>query len=165
MIYTKSGDQGITGLRDGQRVPKDDPRIEVNGEIDELNSLLGVVRASFQTVRPDGDGIRKIQLMLMDVMSWIAALPSSCSPGFHQDIDNLTKTLEQHMDKFSSKRSFQFVVPGDIPSKSIFHVARSKTRTVERHLWSLNRTYPVNPEILRFFNRLSDYLFVLSVTE
>lgn len=164
MIYTKSGDQGITGLRDGQRVPKDDPRIEVNGEIDELNSLLGMVRASFQPVRPDEDGIRKIQLMLMDMMSWIATLPSSCSPDFHQDLDNLTKTLEQRMDELSAKGNFQFVVPGDIPAKAILHVARSRTRTVERRLWSLNRTYPINPGILRFFNRLSDYLFVLSVT-
>ncbi|MCR5270483.1 MAG: cob(I)yrinic acid a,c-diamide adenosyltransferase [Prevotella sp.] len=156
-IYTKTGDNGQTSLRGGERVEKDDLRIETNGQIDHLNALLGVARADV-----DSPLIRQIQQELMVVMSHVATPAGSENPKpLH--VASLTAQMEQEIDTLTASRTLGFVVPGDKPETAMLHVARTQCRTVERRLWTLHRTYPVDADILQFFNRLSDYLFALSL--
>ena len=140
-IYTKTGDKGTTSLKGGERVPKDDIRIEANGMIDLLNSQLGLVRAASVDIE-ERELIIAIQKELMIIMSHIA-------------------TMEEYIDSVPSPEGF--VIPGENLLSSQMHIARSTARTVERRLWTLNKTYKVKEEILVFFNRLSDCLFAMAV--
>ena len=161
-IYTKTGDEGMTRLRDGVRVPKDDPRIETNGQIDQLNAYLGVVRSMLDETQDFASLqlIHAVQRELMTVMSHIATPEDSVNPReFHAA--EITSQLEQALD--SADYQGGFVVPGGGSNLSAFiHLARTQARTVERRLWSLNREQPVNNEVMIMMNRLSDYLFVLA---
>ena len=159
-IYTKTGDEGMTSLRDGVRVPKDDPRIETNGQIDQLNAHLGIVRSML-----DDDGVNRglihaVQRELMVVMSHIATPDGGINPR-ELHAAEITSQLEQAIDHADYQGGF--VVPGGGSNLSAFiHLARTQARTVERRLWSLNREHPVNNDIMVMMNRLSDYLFVLA---
>lgn len=161
-IYTKTGDEGMTSLRDGVRVPKDDPRIETNGQIDQLNAHLGVVRSMLDEMQ-DVESLRLIHAMqreLMTVMSHIATPNGSVNPR-ELHAQEIIAQLEQAIDRADYQGGF--VVPGGGSNLSAFiHLARTQARTVERRLWSLNREHPVNNDILVMMNRLSDYLFVLA---
>ncbi len=159
-IYTKTGDEGMTSLRDGVRVPKDDSRIETNGQIDQLNAHLGVVRSMLGDDDANRNLIHAVQRELMTVMSHIATPEGSVNPR-ELHTKEITAQLEQAID--SADYQGGFVVPGGGSNLSAFiHLARTQARTVERRLWSLNREHPVNNEILMMMNRLSDYLFVLA---
>ena len=159
-IYTKTGDEGMTSLRDGVRVPKDDPRIEANGQIDQLNAHLGVVRSMLSDDTANSELIHAVQRELMTVMSHIATPEGSVNPR-ELHAKEITAQLEQAID--SADYQGGFVVPGGGSNLSAFiHLARTQARTVERRLWSLNREHPVNNDILVMMNRLSDYLFVLA---
>ena len=159
-IYTKTGDEGTTSLRDGVRVPKDDPRIEANGQIDQLNAHLGIVRSML-----DDDGVNRglihsVQRELMTVMSHIATPKGGVNPR-ELHAAEITSQLEQAIDHADYQGGF--VVPGGGSQLAAFiHLARTQARTVERRLWSLNREHPVNNDIMVMMNRLSDYLFVLA---
>ena len=107
-IYTKTGDEGTTSLRDGVRVPKDDPRIEVNGQIDHLNSLLGLVRASLGEAP---NMVFYVQKELMVVMSHIATPDGHDNPRTLH-VSELTTQMEQAIDKLSQQPT-PFVIPGD----------------------------------------------------
>ncbi|MBP3757457.1 MAG: cob(I)yrinic acid a,c-diamide adenosyltransferase [Prevotella sp.] len=159
-IYTKTGDQGETSLREGVRVAKDDPRIETNGQLDQLNSLLGVVRTM---LKDDGDSsqlIHTVQRELMTVMSHVATPEGHSNPRPLHSVE-LTQRMEQVID--AAQTAGGFVIPGDGSTLSAFiHLARTQARTVERHLWTLNRQYAIDESILVMMNRLSDYLFVLA---
>ena len=159
-IYTKTGDEGMTSLRDGVRVPKDDPRIEINGQIDQLNAHLGVVRSTLHDDDEDSRLILVVQRELMVVMSHFATPNGSVNPR-ELHAAEITSQLEQAIDRADYQGGF--VVPGGGSNLSAFiHLARTQARTVERRLWSLNREHPVNNDILVMMNRLSDYLFVLA---
>ena len=149
-IYTKTGDDGTTSLRDGVRVEKDDIRIETNGQIDHLNSMLGVVRSTLNaaTYAASVNLIKTVQQELMVVMSHIA--------------EEITAELERAIDELTKDRKMGFVLPGNNPNTMFVHVARTQCRTVERRLWQLNRTRTVDSSVLRMFNRLSDFLFALA---
>lgn len=159
-IYTKTGDEGTTSLRDGVRVPKDDPRIETNGQIDQLNAHLGIVRSML-----DDDGVNRglihaVQRELMVVMSHIATPDGGINPR-ELHAAEITSQLEQAIDHADYQGGF--VVPGGgFKLSSFIHLARTQARTVERRMWSLNREHPVNNDIMVMMNRLSDYLFVLA---
>ena len=161
-IYTKTGDEGQTSLRDGVRVPKDDLRIETNGQIDQLNAQLGVVRSMLdetQDVAPQ-QIIHAVQRELMTVMSHIATPDGSVNPR-ELHAQEITAQLERAID--SSNYQGGFVVPGGGSQLAAFiHLARTQARTVERRLWSLHREHPVDRDVLVMMNRLSDYLFVLA---
>ncbi len=138
----------MTSLRGGVRVSKDDPRIEANGEIDMLNSLLGM----FAEKSPL---LTDIQRELMVVMSHVATPDGRENPRpLH--CDELTARMEQTIDAANNSPT-GFVLP-----RGIVHVARAQCRTAERRLWTVHRLYPLNKSILRMMNRLSDYLFVLA---
>lgn len=159
-IYTKTGDEGLTSLRDGVRVAKDDPRIETNGQIDQLNACLGVVRSMLGDDEENRDLIHAVQRELMTVMSHLATPDGSENPR-ELHAAEITSQLERAIDQANFQGGF--VVPGGGSQLSAFiHLARTQARTVERRLWSLNREHPVGSAVLVMMNRLSDYLFVLS---
>ena len=161
-IYTKTGDEGQTSLRDGVRVPKDDLRIETNGQIDQLNAQLGVVRSMLDETQDVAalQLILTVQRELMTVMSHIPTPDGSVNPR-ELHAQDITAQLERAID--SSNYQGGFVVPGGGSQLSAFiHLARTQARTVERRLWSLHREYPVDRDVLVMMNRLSDYLFVLA---
>lgn len=165
-LYTRTGDSGLTSLREGVRVEKDDLRIEVNGQVDHLNALLGLVRSDERTAAllPTDDAalIRRVQTELMAVMSHIATPSGSVNPRpLH--VGELTAEMEQVIDRRTDGRTTGFTIPGDTPAAALLHVARTQTRTVERRLWTLHREHPLSPSVLTFFNRLSDYLFSLTL--
>ena len=161
-IYTKTGDEGMTSLRDGVRVSKDDPRIETNGQIDQLNAHLGIVRSMLDETQDFASLqlILAVQRELMAIMSHIATPEDSVNPR-ELHAAEITSQLEQAIDRADYKGGF--VVPGGGSQLAAFiHLARTQARTVERRLWSLHREHPVNKDVLVMMNRLSDYLFVLA---
>ena len=152
----------MTSLRDGVRVPKDDLRIETNGQIDQLNAQLGVVRSMLDETQDVAalQLILTVQRELMTVMSHIATPDGSVNPR-ELHAQEITAQLERAID--SSNYQGGFVVPGGGSQLSAFiHLARTQARTVERRLWSLHREHPVDRDVLVMMNRLSDYLFVLA---
>ncbi len=159
-IYTKTGDEGMTSLRDGVRVAKDDPRIEANGQIDQLNAHLGVVRSLLGDDDANRNLIHAVQRELMVVMSHIATPDGGVNPR-ELHAQEIVAQLEQAIDHADYQGGF--VVPGGGSQLAAFiHLARTQARTVERRLWSLHREHPVNQDVLVLMNRLSDYLFVLA---
>ena len=160
-IYTKKGDSGQTSLRQGLRVPKDDIRIETNGDIDELNSIIGVVTTLLSEDRELKEELQDIQTHLMRIMSAIAI--SVGNPGNDLSLMKATEQLEHRIDELSDDKKFHFVLPGGTLLSACLHLVRSHTRTCERRLWTLNRSYPIDINILKYMNRLSDYFFALAL--
>ena len=159
-IYTKTGDEGQTSLREGVRVPKDDPRIETNGQIDQLNAHLGIVRSMLTDDEENRRLIHGVQRELMTVMSHIATPQGSVNPR-ELHAEELTRQMEQRIDQTDYQGGF--IVPGGGSTLAAhIHLARTQARTVERRLWSLHHDFPVGHDILVMMNRLSDYLFVLA---
>lgn len=153
MITTKKGDQGQTSLYDGTRVDKDDLRIEVSGQLDELNSLLGLCKAFSHGPEP----YETLQRELMLLMAAVA--------GRHDDLDTLqaaVSRMEQFVADVTRNMPFAFVLPGSSPLDAALHMARAKARTCERRMVTLHHTAPQPPVLLIYLNRLSDYLFALT---
>lgn len=158
-IYTKTGDSGTTAIRGGVRVPKDDPRIEANGQIDHLNSLLGVARSMLPADSEEALMIHDVQRELLVVMSHVATPAGSTNPR-QLNTEELTARMERLIDERRTPGGF--VVAGDTPLDAALHTSRTQARTAERRLWTLHRTSPVAASIMAFMNRLSDFLFVLA---
>ncbi|MBQ8467006.1 MAG: ATP:cob(I)alamin adenosyltransferase [Prevotella sp.] len=156
-IYTKTGDEGMTSLRGGVRVPKDDLRIEVNGQLDMLNALLGMLPDHHQLSIVNCQLLHSVQQELMVVMSHVATPDGEENPRTLH-CDELTARMEEAIDQMKGERPAGFVLP-----RGIVHVARAQCRTAERRLWTLHREHPLDLSILRMLNRLSDFLFVLSI--
>lgn len=166
-IYTKTGDGGTTGISGGGRVPKDDPRIEAVGTLDELNCSLGVVRS----LMPPGDdrqrALHRIQRELMTVMS-LAATPSERREGNPVALDpEITGWCEESIDAGMAGLADRgwFVLPGGTPVAAGLQMARAVARRAERRLWTLHRMDPLPEALLHFVNRLSDLLFVMARAE
>jgi cob(I)alamin adenosyltransferase len=161
-IYTREGDAGETHLGDMRRVPKTDPAVEVLGDIDELNAQLGAVLATPDV--PDGyrEWLRRIQNDLFDVG---AELSVPIDSGVKQDHPRITPDyvtwLEAACDEVNAKLEplDSFVLPGGTPCAAQLHVCRTVCRRAERRALLANQG---NPEIIRYLNRLSDLLFILS---
>jgi ATP:cob(I)alamin adenosyltransferase len=164
-IYTRGGDKGRTGIRGGQRVDKDDIRIEANGCIDELNSMIGVVRSFLSQEHEWQDLLFKIQSEIMVVMSHVATPsgirdknPNKLNLNIVSFIENQIDTLTQKMDDGNN----YFILPGGNLVSSHLHMARTIARRSERRLWTLNRKDELPPIILQFINRLSDLFFIMA---
>lgn len=161
-IYTKTGDQGITSLLGGVRVPKSDLRIDAYGTIDELNSYLGLLRD--QPVNESRAGILKeIQDRLFTIGADLATVPGKDKvkkPDLHQEDVEL---LEQEMDQMEAQLPMltAFILPGGHQSVSFCHLARTVCRRAERIVVELASFEPVSDLVIQYLNRLSDYLFVL----
>ena len=163
-VYTRTGDDGTTGIHGGERVPKDDIRIEANGTLDELNSLIGVVRSLLKPDHEWQQGLQKIQTELMVLMS-VVATPSAIRDKNPKVFDaGMIGFCEEWMDRMTSAITEKgvFVVPGGTPVAAQLHFARTVARRAERRLWTLNREDPVPQDILTFINRLSDLFFVMA---
>lgn len=162
-IYTKTGDAGMTSLREGERVPKTDLRIETNGQIDQLNACLGVVRSMLGADEDNRQLVYSVQQELMAIMSHVATPEGYTNPRPLHAAE-LTRLLEKAID--AARYAGGFVVPGGgAQLASFIHLARAQARTVERRLWELNACHPLDKSILEMMNRLSDYLFVLAIAK
>ena len=156
-VYTRNGDGGQTSLMGEKNVAKDDVRIEANGMLDELNAVLGVVKAAMLE-SPQRIRIDAVQNQIMRIMGVVAGARTDMSA-----LTRITTQLEQDIDAMAVDGKFCFSVPGETPLNAWLHVARARCRTAERRLWTMHARYPVDAAILQFINRLSDYLFVLAV--
>jgi len=156
-IYTRTGDAGETGLGDGSRVPKDSERIELIGDIDELNSAVGTVIAH----RPQPgirDALVEVQHDLFDLGSEISV------PGYSAIGPDDVAWVEQRLDELNASLPAlkEFILPGGGLAAAATHTARAVCRRAERHMVSLARREPVSDAARAYLNRLSDYLFVAS---
>lgn len=154
-IYTRTGDDGTTGLGAGARVAKDHARIEAIGTVDELNSLVGLVLAY--------DPPEPVRAMLTRVQHELFELGGELSlPGAAMIMSPLIAQLEQNLDSLNAELAplKEFVLPGGTVAAAACHAARTVCRRAERTLVRLNRTEPVNTAALHYLNRLSDLLFV-----
>ena len=156
-IYTRTGDDGSTGLGDGSRIGKDKPRIEAIGTVDELNSAIGVLLCnplseSMQSTLAD------IQHTLFDMGGEL------CIPGTTIITSDRVATLEQELDTLNAdlRPLKEFILPGGCSAAAACHLARAICRRCERRMHSLSRSGTVNPAALQYLNRLSDLLFVMA---
>ena len=157
-IYTRTGDDGTTGLADGQRVHKDSARIDAIGELDELNSQLGVVRALLVPGDPLDSHLAQIQHRLFDLGSELA-LPGQAVAQAPW-VERLEHWLDELNGELPSLR--EFVLPGGNLPAAQCHLARAVCRRAERALLRLSRAESVDSASLKYLNRLSDLLFVIA---
>lgn len=164
-IYTRKGDEGQTGLLGGTRVPKHHLRIESYGTVDELNSWIGLLRSLPEASHYVSE-LHQIQDRLFTLGSHLAADPAKNSfalPEITQaDVDALEEsmdTLEAHLPELKN-----FVLPGGLPANAQAHIARCVCRRAERLAVALHEQETVNALILKYLNRLSDWLFVFART-
>ncbi len=160
-IYTHTGDEGTTGLRGNVRVPKDHARIEANGTLDELSSLLGVVRANCDAPEEMRTMIHEVQKMLMMLMGQVA-IPagSNIAPVDSKVFDEMTGRMEAEIDRIKELGvPASFTMPGSSPLEAQLHVARAVARRAERRLWTVHASEPLDTAMIRTINRLSDLLY------
>jgi len=157
-IYTRTGDDGTTGLGDGSRVPKDDPRVEAYGCVDEANSALGVLLAVPGLPAGVAALLTRVQHELFDLGGEL------CIPGHRAIGAAQVQALEDALDAFNDRLPplKEFILPGGGPAAAACHLARAICRRAERRTWTLARAQAVAPEPLQYLNRLSDLLFVLA---
>lgn len=164
-VTTRNGDQGYTGLLGSERVPKYDRRIEALGLIDEATSALGLARAS-----ADEEKVRSIilrqQQLLYQIMAEVAATPATASKLHLQKVGpSDVQELERIGDELKAEVEIgnRFIIPGESVAGAALDLARTIVRRAERYLVHLAHDGELrNPEILRYFNRLSDTLFILA---
>lgn len=158
-IYTKTGDQGTTGLGDGARVSKDHLRVEAYGCVDETNSVIGMVLAAGTLPEAVRDCLTEVQHDLFDLGGEL------CIPGHEAVNDEFVTRLENELDAFNEHLPplKEFILPGGGPAASACHLARTVCRRAERRLVTLANEEPgIRPQAIRYLNRLSDLLFVIA---
>jgi cob(I)alamin adenosyltransferase len=164
-IYTKTGDKGQTSLAGGQRVAKDDPRIECYGTVDELTAFVGVACISAEASIPElAVVLRRVQHELFNLESILATPPEDVHPGQPRITDAEVAQLEREIDAANAELAplRSFVLPGGSRLNTELHVCRTVCRRAERAAVGLAREHEVPAEALRYLNRLSDALFVWS---
>ena len=165
-IYTRTGDEGTTGLFGGGRVSKDDLRVEAYGTLDEANAALGVARAAGLDAELDAIAAGA-QHALFDLGAELAT-PPDANKGAKAKVPLVTAAtvtaLEQEIDRLTAALPPQthFILPGGHASAAALHSARTALRLAERRIVSLHKVSPVRAEALQYVNRLSDLLFVMA---
>ena len=157
-VYTRTGDDGTTGLGDGSRVPKDATRVEAYGTVDELNCTIGMVLAAEGVTDAVREALTQIQHELFDLGGEL------CIPGMATIHDADVTRLETVLDSFNEALPplKEFILPGGGMAAANCHLARTVCRRAERAVITLRREEPaVRPQTQRYLNRLSDLLFVL----
>lgn len=163
-IYTRTGDAGQTSLRWGTRINKDSLRVEAYGTVDEVNAFVGLALSHLP--EEDGTGVRgmltRIQRELFDVGADLAVPPDrekgeapKVQPAFIAALEREIDSMETALDPLRT-----FILPGGCAAAAALHVARTVCRRAERRVVSLMASEPVDPVLLKYLNRLSDYLFV-----
>jgi cob(I)alamin adenosyltransferase len=162
-IYTKTGDKGDTSLFGGQRVPKDAQRIEAYGTVDELNSLLGVVRADNRNQQID-EILNRIQNELFELGADLATPRSAATKQIKRIEPKHSDHLEKSIDQLEAhlKPLKTFILPGGLPVAARLHLARTICRRAERTVVRLTRNEDIGDGITMYLNRLSDLLFVMA---
>jgi cob(I)alamin adenosyltransferase len=175
-IYTKTGDDGETGLFGGPRVPKDNLRIEAYGTVDELNSVVGLVRLHTSSTSGDAalreqaardalksldEQLERVQNQLFDLGAALAT-PEPLKFGIVGVTDEAVAAMEQSIDAFERDLEplKQFILPGGAPAAAYLHLARTVCRRAERLVVGLARQSDISPLGVIYLNRLSDWLFV-----
>ncbi|HUR26117.1 MAG TPA: cob(I)yrinic acid a,c-diamide adenosyltransferase [Candidatus Thermoplasmatota archaeon] len=167
-IYTRTGDKGETSLVGGQRVPKDDLRIEAYGTVDELNSFIGLARAAALDSQGKADAMAasllRVQHQLFNLGSVLSTLPKDLGPKQPRTTDGDIQWLESEMDARTAKLPAlrSFVLPGGSRLNGLLHIARTVCRRAERIAVRLRREGGCGDLEVRYLNRLSDALFVWS---
>jgi len=160
-VTTKAGDGGETSLSDGSRVSKEDVRIEVLGALDESNAVLGILRLH---CGPGFDpALSQMQHTLFDIGGVLSG------PGLAQTLASLPAKVEELTTDTQALAAAlppltSFILPGGSPASAYCHLARTVVRRTERRVVALHRATPVDAQVLRYLNRLSDFLFVLART-
>ncbi len=155
-IYTKKGDKGKTSIIGGERVDKDDLRVESYGNVDELNSVLGLLTSMTDVHK---DKLQLIQSTLFEIGSELASVEYR-KVVRTEDIEELEKWIDEMSLELIPLRSF--ILPGGSQASSVAHIARTVARRTERSVVRLMKTTEIPEEIVAYVNRLSDYLFVLA---
>ena len=157
-IYTRTGDDGSTGLGDGTRVAKENLRVEAYGTVDETNSAVGVILGDAALSADVRRTLTEIQHDLFDLGGEL------CIPGHVMigaaHVDRLEKELDGFNEGLPPLK--EFILPGGAPAAAACHLARAICRRAERRCWSLARVETVSPDALKYLNRLSDLLFVIA---
>ncbi|GAB4380687.1 MAG: cob(I)yrinic acid a,c-diamide adenosyltransferase [Salibacteraceae bacterium] len=162
-VYTRKGDDGTTGLLGGTRLPKHHLRIETYGTVDELNAFIGVLNDHLKTL-PEKDFLVEVQSQLFTIGSHLAADPEKNKFKLPELRGEWIDRFEVEMDKMNESlpEMRNFVLPGGHPAVSACHVCRCVCRRAERACVALAQGSSVDPLILKYLNRLSDYFFVLA---
>lgn len=162
-IYTKTGDQGSTGLFGGGRVSKADLRIDAYGTVDELNAFMALVRDQ-EVNKKRAHFIIQIQEQLFTIGSMLATVPGNTKVRIPVLEERDTEALEHAIDEMDAHLPplRNFILPGGHVAISHCHVARTVCRRAERKIVTLHQAEPVHPLIIKYMNRLSDYLFILA---
>jgi len=157
-IYTRTGDDGSTGLGDGARVAKEGLRVEAYGSVDETNSAVGVVLAVPTLPQAVRRCLTEVQHDLFDLGGEL------CIPGHRMVTAAYVDRLEAELDGFNDPLPplKDFILPGGGAAAAACHVARAVCRRAERRCWSLARVEEIAPDALKYLNRLSDLLFVIA---
>ncbi len=156
-IYTRTGDDGTTGLGDGTRAPKDGVRVDAYGTVDELNSVLGMLLTH--------DLPADVHALLTDIQHELFDLGGElCIPGRSVMTPAHVLRLEQQLDALNEPLAplKEFILPGGTAAAAVCHLARTLCRRAERRVVTLARAESVNPAAVSYLNRLSDFLFVLA---
>ncbi len=159
-VYTKTGDKGETSLVGGARVSKSSPRVEAYGDVDELNSLIGLVRAKLHDEEID-EALALIQNDLFTLGSDLASpaeieVPRITS-SFVTSLEEITDRLLEQLEPLK-----EFILPGGSESGAALHFARTVARRAERRIVALSEIENINPEAITYINRLSDLLFIIA---
>ncbi|MGB6230884.1 MAG: cob(I)yrinic acid a,c-diamide adenosyltransferase [Litorimonas sp.] len=164
-IYTRTGDDGSTGLVDGTRLAKDSARVAAYGDVDETNSVIGIVRLHLENIRLDRM-LARIQNELFDLGADLATpLPAEGEADSEyalRIVASQVTALETDLDALNADLDplTSFILPGGSPPATYLHQARTVARRAERSLVTLAADTPVNPDAMAYINRLSDFLFV-----
>lgn len=170
-VYTRTGDRGDTALVGGKRVPKDSPRIDAYGTIDELNSIAGLARVFNEESLDAGEAhqfldevLCQLQDELFDLGSELATPPECFQEGMYRvgadEVTRLEKWIDQCQKDLEPLKSF--ILPGGGRIGAYLHQCRTVCRRAERDILRLSREEEINPNVIKYVNRLSDLLFVLS---
>lgn len=157
-IYTRTGDDGTTGLANGERVDKADSRVAAFGDVDETNSALGLLLAEPDLPPAIGATLTRIQHELFEIGAELSL------PGYVKVRSEHVTELERDLDRLNDELPplKEFVLPGGTRAAAVCHLARTICRRAERTAWAASKVTPLNPELLRYLNRLSDLLFVMA---
>jgi cob(I)alamin adenosyltransferase len=157
-IYTRTGDDGTTGLANGERIDKADPRVAAFGDVDETNSALGLLLAEPELPQAIAASLTRVQHELFEIGAELSL------PGYRQIAGEHVAELERDLDALNDELPplKEFVLPGGTRAAALCHLARTICRRAERSAWAASKLTTLNPELLRYLNRLSDLLFVMA---
>ena len=164
-LYTGTGDAGTTSLVGGQRIEKFAPRLEAYGTLDEFSSFLGAVLSDPDCPEDQRHNLQRVQNMLFNLGGYLAsAVPEGEKPAAWGMTDEEIKRVETWIDALdeATPKVRAFILPGGTPLSARAHIARSVCRRAERRILALAAQEYVDPALIKYVNRLSDYLFILA---